>query len=68
MTKQEAIELLKSAPRTEKPSRVNPGLTQKCVAEIVEKCVEEQRDGKNIDEWLEKRVYQAARNQRRPRY
>ena len=37
MTKNEAIELLKTAPRNSTPSRLNPVLSQAQAVEIVEK-------------------------------
>lgn len=67
MTEKEAIEVLKDANRSDNYSKVNPSLTCKQVVEIIEKGFDKSSD-KPISDLFEKRVYQALRNQRRPRY
>ena len=68
MTKEEALEMLKVAPRGGKPSKVNPSLTQAQAVDLVEGWLKNKPDGEKIDRIFEKRVYQVARNQREPRY
>lgn len=67
MTKQEALELLKSAPADNKPSRVNPILTRRQGVGIVREAIEGMRDGQ-IASIFEKRVWQVVKDQKRPRY
>lgn len=68
MTKEEALELLKDAPYDDKPSRLNPILTQKQAVDIVLKPIEKMKTGEVLDWIFEKRVYQVTRDQKRPRY
>ena len=72
MTVTEALELLKTAPKSEKPSRLNPSLTQNQGLDIIRKGVESygEKHGKDfiLSSLYEKRVYQIVRNQKRPRY
>ena len=68
MDKLQAIELLKTAPRGSKPSRVNPSLTQAQAVEFVEGWIAGKEDDYILPDLFEKRVYQVARNQRKPRY
>ena len=67
MTKQEALELLKSAPTDEQPSRVNPYLTRQQCVDIVRGAIEGAKDGP-ITSMSEKRVWQVVKDQKRPRY
>ena len=66
MTKNEALELLRAAPISDNPSKVNPSLTQKQGVEIVIGGVNASRDP--LPTIMEKRVWQVVKNQRRPRY
>lgn len=71
MTYEEAIELLKTAPRDSKPSRLNRGLTRKQSTEIVERAILGksprifQRDGVTLDLLFEKRVNQVTHDRKR---
>ena len=68
-TKEESLELLETAPQDEyKPSRVNPGLPQAVVVKIVQKGIEEFADETKLSRLFEKRVWQAVKNQIRPRF
>ena len=66
MTKSEALEMLKTAPATSKISKLNSSLTEKQVVEIMIKSMEEGRE--ELSALAEKRVWQAYKNQRRPKY
>jgi len=66
MTKDEALKLLETAPRGDRPSRVNPGLSLTQGVEIVIAGVKDSRDP--LIPLMEKRVWQIVKNQRRPRY
>ena len=68
MTAKEAIEMLEGAPCSEKPSRVNPRLSERQVVDIIGKGLDEKPDDWTLSHLYEKRIYQAVRNQRRPRY
>ena len=72
MTAKEALKLLETAPTSEKPSKINPILTQTQSVDIVRKGVESYVEQYGEDfvlmDLYEKRVYQVVRNQRRPRY
>ena len=68
MTKEQAMELLRDAPRDSRPSRVNPSLTRLQVVEIVEESIKIKEDGYKLDRLFEKRVYQVCRDQKEPRY
>ena len=67
MTKTQALELLKTAPRNSTPSRVNPSFTTAQATEIVESAIDDSRDG-TLSKLMEKRVWQVVKNQKRPRY
>jgi hypothetical protein len=67
MTKGEALLMLKSAPRSGKPSKVNRSLTEQQSVNIVETYVLSLSAGTVLDDITEKRVYQVSKNQRRPR-
>jgi len=58
MIKEDALELLKTAPRTDKPCRINHGLTEAQAVGIVEACVMKVADGGVLYDILEKRVRQ----------
>lgn len=58
MIKEEALELLKTASRTDKPCRINHSLSEKQAVEIVEACVVKVADGGVLYDILEKRVRQ----------
>ncbi|MHB1098332.1 MAG: hypothetical protein ACYCZR_02140 [Burkholderiales bacterium] len=72
----EAIILLKGkAVRDDKPSKVNPSLTRKMVVEIIERPLLEgsasrivMQNGTTLTDMYEKRVWQAVKDQRNPRY
>lgn len=63
----EAIELLETAPDDDSPSAVNPSLTTSQALSVV---IAGLPSGQNavLSDLFEKRVYQVARNQSRPRY
>lgn len=71
MTYEQAVELLKTAPRDDKPSRLNRGLTRKQSTEIVERAILGksprifQRDGVTLDLLIEKRVNQVVNDRKR---
>lgn len=71
MTKEEAIELLKTAPRDDKPSRINRSLTRKQSTEIIERAIMAasprmfQADGVTLDLLFEKRVNQVVHDRKR---
>jgi hypothetical protein len=67
MTKAEALELLKNAPRDNKPSKVNPSLTRNISVRIIENGVMNRPEG-DLPDIYEKRVWQVVKDQRRPRY
>ena len=64
MTKDEALKLLEDAPQGDGPSKINPGYSQAEVVAIVKDGLPE---GK-LSRLFEKRVWQAVRNQKRPRF
>ena len=76
MKLKEAIELLDKAPNDNKPSRINPSLTQAQAVLIVRNAVATLGRPKDnpcgpdddIDPLMEKRVYQVTRDQKRPKY
>lgn len=76
MKLKDAEALLDDAPAEESPSRLNPLLTQAHAVKIVRAVVASFGRPKDspcgpddeIDPLMEKRVYQVARNQKRPRY
>lgn len=68
MTKEEALVMLDSAPNGDKPSKVNPALSESRALKIVRVAIESYPPGKILNDLTEKRVYQVCRNQRRPRY
>lgn len=73
MTLEEANALLDNAPISDKPSRINKGITQAQAVDIVRKGINGgprafSKDGINLDPIMEKRVHQVSRNQSRPRY
>ena len=67
MTKDEALELLETAPTGNMPSKLNPGMTQAQAVKIIRAGVEDSPEGKLMS-LMEKRVWQVVKNQRRPRY
>jgi len=70
LTLDEAFALIEAAPQGDAPSRLNPSLTLSQGRQIILNALQEQRrQGRmTVDGIMEKRVYQIARNQRRPRY
>lgn len=68
MTREEALEMLIDAPRTDTPSRLNPSLTCKQGVTIVENAVKAMKPGAILDALSEKRVYQVSLNRKRPKY
>ena len=68
MKKKEALELLESAPESDKPSRVNPGLTLTQGKNIVIKAIESYKDEETIPSLMIKRVHQISQNRKRPKY
>lgn len=63
MTREEALIMLKFAPNTERPSALNPSLTQAVAVDIVRKAVLT-HDGE-LPAMLEKRVRQVSQNRKR---
>ena len=69
MTKEEALEWLKTAPQDEyTPSRVNPGFPQVIAVKIIREGIESFPDGSKLNKLFEKRVWQVVKNQVRPRF
>ncbi len=68
MTKEEALELLATAPADDKPSRVNRSLTRAQGVGIVTRAIKSYDNGQEIPSLMEKRVWQVVKNQKRPRY
>ncbi len=66
----EAIALLDGTKAKDKPSRINQSLTENQAIEIIRRGIECCKTDANGDiaDWMEKRVHQVTRNQRRPRY
>lgn len=72
----EAMVLLQGkAIRDDKPSKVNPNLSRKMVVEIIERPLLEgsvsrlvMENGTTLTDMYEKRVWQAVKDQRNPRY
>ena len=58
MTKEEALALLQSASRTDKPCSINRNLTESQAVGIIEACVVKVADGGTLHNILEKRVRQ----------
>lgn len=71
MTRDEAIELLKTAPRDDEPSRINRSMTRKQATEIIERAIignsprMYQADGVTLDLMFEKRVNQVVHDRKR---
>ena len=68
MTKKEAMELLQNAVRDESPCRVNKVFTRRKLVEFIEKWISEKEDDYILKGIYELRVWQAVKNQKRPRY
>lgn len=68
MNKEEALKTLEDAPKDDKTSRVNKNFTTAKVTEIIYNSVVALPDGKKLTQLHEKRVWQAVKNQRRPKY
>lgn len=68
MTKEEALELLKNATRDESPARVNKIFTRRKFVEFMEECISAKDDEYTLIPIFELRVWQAVKNQKRPRY
>ena len=68
MTKEEALNMLERAPYSTMKSRVNPGLTQQQVVDIVTGAIANMQSGVTLDSLTEKRVWQVCKNQVRPNY
>jgi len=69
MTKEEALKMLETAPRSvEKKSALNQNLTQDQAVTIVVNGIKACRDNTIIPEIFEKRVYQVCKNQKHPKY
>ena len=67
MTREEAIEMLRKAPKGDKPSRINSVFTQAQAVELVLGWVRGLKEGEVLPEIFEKRVWQVSKNQRRPK-
>ena len=68
MNKEEALKILEDAPKDDKTSRVNINFTTAKITEIIYNSVVALPDGKKLSPLHEKRVWQAVKNQRRPKY
>ncbi len=68
MTKEEALRLLDEAPGSERPSKLNPSLTCTQAVQVIRDCVNAPKfaDLDVLPEWVEIRVLQVTRNQKRP--
>ena len=69
----EAMVMLNNAPYDDKPSKVNPNLTRKQVVDIMKAPLMSGskrgiKQNGELDDLLTKRVWQAYKDQRRPRY
>jgi hypothetical protein len=66
MTKKEAIEMLAKAPRSDRPSRVNPALTERQAVELIEGWFAnwDDNDDAELTATQEKRVWQVYKNRR----
>ena len=65
MTKQEANNLLESAPNDEQRSRINPGLTRSDALRIVRACINDASVPDPFDGLMEKRVWQVVKDRKR---
>lgn len=70
MTKAEARTMLDAAPCGDKPSAINPGITQADAVRIVMNAIglEDAITSDPLNALLEKRVWQVFKNQKRPNY
>jgi hypothetical protein len=68
MNKKEALEMLDKAPCGDKPSKLNPILSQKDAVETIMSGVMSLRDDTTLSSMYEKRVWQVFKNQKRPKY
>lgn len=74
MIKSEALELLEKAQCDDTPSEINPGITKAQCVKIVRDGirayydVSSRNDYTPLSDILEKRVWQAVKNQKRPKY
>lgn len=72
MTYNEANQLMTTAVPSNKPSRLNPSMTQAQAIDIVQAAIQEGislgKSEQPVFDWLEKRVHQVVKNQRRPKY
>lgn len=67
MNKEEALRMLKTAPRGSQPSKVNSALTQTQVVDLVECGVESLYDGTVLESLFMKRVLQVCQNRKHPK-
>lgn len=69
MFKAEALKMLDNAPQSDdKPSRLNPVMSQKQGVEIIRKGLARWPDDRPLNALYEKRVWQMFKNQKRPKY
>lgn len=68
MNKEEAIKLLNEIEPTDKPAAINPIFTHKRFIEIIKKSFEKKPDDWILPHLFEKRVWQAYKNQKRPKF
>ena len=69
MTYNKAKELLATAPRDDKPSRINKSLTRRQVVSIIENGLKEDTlNDASLHDIYQKRVWQCVKDQRCPRY
>ena len=67
MTKEEGLELLKSAPTGSELSRINKGISLDQAKGIVYDALVAHKDGEVLQNIIEKRVWQITKNRKRPK-
>jgi len=71
MTYKEADAILAGVPPSDKPSKLNPSFTISQAVQVIRDAtlagIGEGKADRRVDYWLEKRVLQVSRNQRRPK-
>lgn len=68
MTKEEALEMLDNAPGGDGPSRVNRSISKTQGIKIIRDYIETLQPKTVLKDWMEMRVHQVCKDQRRPRY
>ena len=68
MIAKEALILLKYSDTSDKKSAVNTSLTRGAFVRIIKKAIDKMGDDAVVEGIYEKRVYQAVRNMKHPKY